>query len=326
MDEHEFERLIDRYQQGECTPEERQRLERWLDSLEKRSGRFEDWATTDQQRLGKEMLASLYERMKTAPASPFRRIRLVPLLKVAASLILLIGLGYWAGQSLPGWNQRSVAYQERTSTTGVTQCTLSDGTLVWLKGKSKLFFPTTFDGPQREVRLEGEALFEVAKDSAHPFLIRCGSLLTRVVGTSFNVKSSPDQQRIEVVVLTGKVKVSSLSGQEEILLLPRQKALYRAATRTVTKTVETRPESYLAGTQYDMRFEDTPVSEVIRRIERKFNVRIEVRGDERAERCLVSADLTDQSLATTLQLVVQALGGDYQQQGETVQLSIPGCS
>ncbi len=325
MDEHEFHGLLDRYQRGECTREERQRLERWLDSLEKQSGRFEEWEATEQQRLGKEMLALLQKRIGTAPGSSFRRIHFAPLLKAAASVILLIGFSYWVRQSFTDWDHPSMGYQERTSTSGVTKYILSDGTLVWLKGKSKLSFPVAFNGPQREVKLEGEGLFEVAKDPSHPFLIHCGPLLTRVVGTSFNIRSAPDQQQIEVVVFTGKVRLSHLSGEEEILLLPHQKALYQAAGRSVTKTTEGNLEPYLTGTQYNMRFEDTPLSEVIERIERKFNIRIES-GDERVRQCLVSADLTDQSLATTLKLISQALGGDYQQQGARVQLRIPGCS
>jgi ferric-dicitrate binding protein FerR (iron transport regulator) len=168
MDEHEFERLISRYQQGECTPEEKQRLESWLSSLEKQSGRFEEWESADQQRLGSKMLASLQEKMGNTWKTSFQRIHRGHLLKIAASILLLIGFSYWFTSPLLEWGQPSNAYQERTSRSGVSKHILSDGTLVWLKGKSKLSFPVTFNRSQREVQLEGEALFEVAKDSA-PF-------------------------------------------------------------------------------------------------------------------------------------------------------------
>jgi ferric-dicitrate binding protein FerR (iron transport regulator) len=132
-------------------------------------------------------------------------------------------------------------------------------------------------------------------------------------------------QQVEVVVFTGKVKLSHAAGKEEILLLPHQKALYQTVSQTITKTTEPQLEQYLAGTQYNMRFEDTPLSEVIVRIEQKFNIQIEVEN-QRAKHCLVSADMTDQSLAITLKLVSQALGGNYKQQGKKVQLKIPECS
>jgi ferric-dicitrate binding protein FerR (iron transport regulator) len=73
-----------------------------------------------------------------------------------------------------------------------------------------------------------------------------------------------------------------------------------------------------------MRFEDTPLWEIIERIEQKFNIRIELQ-DHKVKQCLVSADLTDQSLATTLKLITQALGGDYLQKGENIQFKIPPC-
>jgi ferric-dicitrate binding protein FerR (iron transport regulator) len=325
MDEHEFQRLITRYQRDECTPEEKQQLESWLNSLEKQQGRFEEWEVIDQQRVGKKMLTSLRKRMETGQSSSSHRIGFGPLLKIAASLLLLIGLGYFIHQLLPISNPVVVAYQERISTRGVSKYILSDGTLVWLKGKSKLSFPATFTGKQREVHLEGEAFFEVAKDPTHPFIIHCGLLQTRVVGTSFNIKNVPQQQQVEVVVFTGKIELSHAADKEEILLLPHQKALYQALSGTIIKTTEPHLEQYLAGTQYNMRFEDTPLSEVVVRIEQKFNIQIEVKN-QRANRCLVSADMTDQSLAITLKLVSQALGGEYQKQGKKVQLSIPDCS
>jgi ferric-dicitrate binding protein FerR (iron transport regulator) len=145
------------------------------------------------------------------------------------------------------------------------------------------------------------------------------------VGTSFNIKSASNQQQIEVVVFTGKVRLSLSSSQEELTLLPLEKALYRATSRSIIKTPEATIQPYLTGTQYEMQFEDTPLSEVIERIEQKFSIQIDVQN-ERANHCLVSADLTDQSLATTLTLVCQALGGVYRWQGEKVELRIPGCS
>ena len=321
MDKHEFQRLITCYQRDECTPEEKQQLEGWLNFLEKQQGKFEEWGVLDQQQVGEKMLNSLHKRMDTGS----RRIGFRHLLKIAASIILLVGFGYIIHSHLPISNLKKFVYQERISTKGVNKYILSDGTLVWLKGKSKLSFPTAFTEKQREVHLEGEALFEVAKDSSHPFVIHCGLLQTRVLGTSFNIKYMPQQEQVEVVVFTGKVKLSHAADKDELLLLPNQKAIYQIASQKIIKNNEPHVEKYLAGTQYNMKFEDTPLSEVIERIEQKFNIEIDLEN-QRAKHCLIGADMTDQSLSVTLKLVSDALGGDYQQKGKKVRLRIPDCS
>ena len=325
MDKHEFQRLITRYQRDECTPEEKQQLEGWFNFLEKDQGRFEEWGEIDQQRVGKKLLASLHKRMETAQNLSSPRIGVPNLLKIAASILLVVGFGYLIHPHLPISILQNSAYQERTTTKGVSKYILSDGTLVWLKGKSKLSFPSTFTGKQREVHLEGEALFEVAKDSSHPFVIHCGSLQTRVVGTSFNIKYMLLKQQVEVVVFTGKVKLSHAADKKELMLLPNQKAIYQIAGQKIVKNNEPHVEKYLAGTQYNMKFEDTPLSEVIERIEQKFNIEIDLEN-QRAKHCLVGADMTDQSLAITLKLISEALGGDYRQQGKKFTLRIPDCS
>ncbi|WP_157486805.1 FecR family protein [Dyadobacter alkalitolerans] len=324
MDEHEFQRLITRYERDECTPEEKQQLESWLSHIEKQPGKFEEWNESDQRQVGDKMLASLLQRIDTGKRLSLTRIGFSPLLKIAASLLLLIGFGYIFYQHLPLPQIKTSSYQERTSTKGVSKYMLADGTLVWLKGNSKLSFPATFTGKQREVHLEGEALFEVAKDTVHPFIVHCGRLRTTVVGTSFNMKSTSQQKQVEVVVFTGKVKLSHAANKKEVLLLPNQKALYKAASQEITKSTVLHVEQYVAGTQYNMKFEDTPLWEVIERIEQKFSVEIDLEN-QRAKYCLVGADLTDQSLTTTLKLISEALGGNYQEQGKKVLLKIPDC-
>ena len=327
MNEHDFKKLIDRYLGGQCTTEEKQLVENWLDFLEKQPGRFEQWNGQEQQKPGIEMLVHLQKQIHAGKQSSPRRLVIGAGWRIAASILLVMGLVYGVNQFALRRDSSTLAHHQRTSnsTNGVNKQILPDGTLVWLKGKSQLTFPATFTGQLREVNLAGEALFEVAKDASHPFVIHCGSLRTRVVGTSFHMRSTPDQQQIEVVVFTGKVSLSLESDRKETLLLPHQKALYRADRQSITTAVEEGVEGYLTGTQYDMRFEDTPLQAVVQRVEQKFDIRIELAALG-GHSCLVNADLTDQSLEVTLSLISQALGGNYQIRGSNIRLEIPGCS
>ena len=85
---------------------------------------------------------------------------------------------------------------------------LPDGSRVWLNAESSLSYPGSFGGRERrEVTLQGEAYFEVAPDSLHPFVVETAALQTQVLGTSFNVRAySPEDTR--VTLLRGSVKVS----------------------------------------------------------------------------------------------------------------------
>lgn len=85
---------------------------------------------------------------------------------------------------------------------------LEDGTQVWLNAKSTLSFPEKFETDKREVYLSGEAFFDVRHADKIPFYIHTGDVVTKVLGTSFNIKAYPGQQSISVAVKRGKVEVS----------------------------------------------------------------------------------------------------------------------
>ena len=78
---------------------------------------------------------------------------------------------------------------------------LADGTKVWLNADSKLRFPVSFTAERREVYLEGEAYFEVAKDSEHPFIVHISRGAIEVLGTGFNVRDYREEQKTVTTML-----------------------------------------------------------------------------------------------------------------------------
>ncbi len=106
----------------------------------------------------------------------------------------------------------------------VSKLVLADGTKVWLNAGSKLIYPQIFSGPKREVTLEGEAFFQVAKDTKAPFSVRAGKLTVGVLGTSFNVKAYRDDANIETTLICGKIQVVLEDDPEKrIVLSPHEK-------------------------------------------------------------------------------------------------------
>lgn len=96
---------------------------------------------------------------------------------------------------------------------------LEDGTEVWLNAESKLHYPNRFTGKERKVTLEGEAFFHVAKDAARPFIVKSGTAETRVLGTEFNFRAYPHENR-HVTLVSGSVIVSDTQKENELRLTP----------------------------------------------------------------------------------------------------------
>lgn len=114
-----------------------------------------------------------------------------------------------------------------------TLVTLSDGTRVMLNANSKLEYPASFDDAEvREVRLKGEAHFEVTKNPHRPFVVKAGEMQTQVLGTIFDVKAYR-KDAPKVTLMEGKVKVSN--ADTEVEMRPGQTATLQADKIVVSK-------------------------------------------------------------------------------------------
>jgi ferric-dicitrate binding protein FerR (iron transport regulator) len=204
-----------------------------------------------------------------------------------------------------------------------TKVILPDGTLVWLKKDAVLDYSDDLVGRKREVTLQGEGLFEIARDPSRPFVIHCGKYIATAIGTSFNIKSAND--RIELTVLTGRVRLA-YENDSAIIVNPSQHVILKVHEVLQQKTLA--PEQALkvvsANTGYDMHFEDTQMREIVKRIESKFDVTINI-DDKTLLDCMISADFTDQSLPVTLTMISQALGTTYTVVGDEVTITGVGC-
>lgn len=160
------------------------------------------------------------ERVATTPVPARPANKQFSVLKIAASIILAVGLALAAYFI----NSKNNAITELTATTGqnILTDTLSDGSVVTLNKKSSVSYPSRFKGNTRSVKLQGEAFFHVTPDKKKPFIISVNDVEVTVVGTSFNIKS--DAAKTEVVVETGVVRVSrnrqtvELKAGEKLLL------------------------------------------------------------------------------------------------------------
>jgi transmembrane sensor len=150
---------------------------------------------------------------------------------------------------------------------------LPDGTKVWLNAASSIKFPTTFFSKgNRTVELTGEAYFEVAKDKAHPFIVKTDKQEIKVLGTHFNVSSYPDEQFTKTTLFEGSVKVVSKTDAGSIATLkPGQQAQVSSKTLKVKEVDLTESMAWKNG---DFNFENEEFSSILNQVSRWYNVEI----------------------------------------------------
>jgi transmembrane sensor len=123
-----------------------------------------------------------------------------------------------------------------------TTINLPDGSKVWLNAGSKLRYPQDFSISSRNVFLEGEAFFEIAKDKKRQFLVKTADLTVKVFGTRFNVKSYPGDHTVETTLVEGSISIqknltSGLPNGKEINMEPNQRIVLYKDTEKVTPTI-----------------------------------------------------------------------------------------
>ena len=149
--------------------------------------------------------------------------------------------------------------------------TLSDGTKVWLNSQSKIKYPVIFNDITREVYLEGEAYFEVTRDTQHPFHVNVkNGVSIEVLGTSFNVRSYMDENTIETVLEKGSVRMSQ--GKDAVILIPGNKAVYLPNEPIRLTTVNT--ELYTAWRHGQYIFMNESVENILKQLSRWYDIEV----------------------------------------------------
>lgn len=150
--------------------------------------------------------------------------------------------------------------------------TLSDGTQVWLNAESSLKFPSRFVGKYRKVILQGEGFFKVTRDTARPFIVQAGEIVTEVLGTEFNVRNYSEYDT-HVTLLQGSVKVRNEEASSAVVITPGQDARLLADGSFEVKKVDT--DSYYLWTEGYFYFDNEPVVEILRALGRWYNMDVE---------------------------------------------------
>lgn len=178
---------------------------------------------------------------------------------------------------------KEVVYSQVGETAGVQYNTLSttlgeqspyplvlaDGTKVWLNANSSLTFPTAFNGSTREVKITGEAYFEVVHNTSKPFTVKAGNQTVEDIGTEFNINSYSDESAIITTLIKGSAKVIA-NGTSKILT-PGHQSIVNQNTIILKDSDSETDVAWMSG---EFVFHDEDLHSVMRQLARWYNIKV----------------------------------------------------
>ena len=220
----------------ESTIEEKLLLKEWLSDAENQNLYKELnslWLTLMQagseyvsntDELWKQMEKRMYASKPQKKFNPQNSFRW---LAMAASFLLVILLGS-GGYVAVKWYHLNNIHRTYFAISEKNKLQLPDSSIVWLNTGSQLTYISTPFDSKRKVKLEGEAFFDVTKDSSRPFIVNSDEIRVIVHGTKFNVEAYREQNEIAVSLLSGSVSINTPKGVRK--MISGEKALYNKKT------------------------------------------------------------------------------------------------
>lgn len=217
-------RDIARYFSNNCEEDEKIKIDSWRNLSEENSKIYDEyksvWENTKVQfpDFNKEdalqrVSLKLCTRDKEKVRKQQSKHTIQYLIRIAASVLLIIGLYFTYKMVMK--SQQSELITLQTKTKEIVQITLVDGSLVWVNATSAFIYPKEFNDDIREVFLNGEAYFDIAKNPDQPFIIKTENSTTRVLGTKFNLRALAGEKQEVLTVTEGTVSFALQNNMEE---------------------------------------------------------------------------------------------------------------
>jgi len=357
MSQYDFDILLKKYLEGNCTSQEESIVLEWYQNLISKS-RLE-LTNEEKQAIERKIWAKVQSGIKSYPGKTKKapvvtfHPKIVYRVAVAACFVLLVGMGwYWFTKSpllLPKMPKQLAISKIPTNYSWVTNedgneknVPLSDGSLIVLQPKSTLYYPSTFTGNTREVYLTGNAFFKIFRNPAKHFIVHTGGLLTEVLGTSFSITHDTKTDKIEVAVVTGKVSVYEQSKMDKVaadlqpnsvILTPNQKVIYNSSNNQfITSLVEYPKPLPLANTNKPITdsisrfvFEEAPLGKVLNELTEVYGIDI-ITETKNLDNCHFTGDITKQDLYKKLDIICQSTRSSYEVKGTVIIIKGKGCN
>lgn len=214
---------------------------------------------------------------------------------------------------------------------------LPDKSSIILQPNSKICYsPKQYNKKNREVILFGEAFFEVQKNSQKPFFVYTNELITKVLGTSFSIKSQQSSSEIEVIVKTGRVclflqhdvdknkKIAENSLQGLVLTENEKVKISENGFKINSLVVVLQENLKLPIQKLTFNFDETPITDVFSDLEKAYGIQL-IYNHEKLASCRLTAHLSDEPLMEKLDLICGALEASYEQIDNKIIIKANGC-
>ncbi len=221
-------------------------------------------------------------------------------LSIAASIVVVLGIGLYFTQ----YATKPVDVYAQQATTIIIKDTLPDGSVAVLNKKSSLAYEYNRFKKTRKLKLVGEAYFNVKHEKTKPFIIETQEVIIEDIGTTFNVKSYPESNTIEVFVESGEVKFYS-SNNKGLSLKQGETGTYNKISKTFARLVET-DTNVLAYQNHMFHFNNTDLGVIIDEINEVYNAKLvlakpELRG------CRITVDFKGETLESIIDIISETL-------------------
>lgn len=304
-----IEEILPRYCSGEATIEECRMVEEWIGQSDENYRIVKQMYTIDQV-MGTVQMESKVD-MEKALASVSRKMSKAPshitwftwVQRAAAILFIPLLIAFAIQNFTPSPTEVAQMIEVKTNPGMTTTVDLPDGTKVYLNSESSLTYPSFFSKDKRDVKLTGEAFFEVQKDPEHRFIVS-GPHHTQieVLGTSFNVEAFERDSFISTTLVEGKVRFAYQKNRQPatVDMKPGQKLMYDTTSSQV-KLIQTSGETETAWKDGKIIFQATPLPEALRMLEKRFNVTF-VLSNNRLRGEAFNGSFTNQRLERILEI------------------------
>jgi transmembrane sensor len=277
--------LAVRYITGSASEAERTSFDSWLNATDNHRNQFDafraywDIAGSSYDDYEPDLLfgwENVSRETVHKKVVPFRQKSVsIQFMRIAAVILLLLA-GWYGGRlvinkvGLP----ESQLFVYSTADM-LKKLQLADGSVVWLNKNSVLRIPANFNQKKRSVVLEGEAYFEVAKNTDIPYIIKANQTVTEVVGTSFNVRAQNGENKVRVTVYSGLVTFYPADDKKAAeVLRAGDRGIYKTDSKEFWKEKTYVPND-LAWKTGTLRFKNTPLAEVCEMLSEYYNTNVE---------------------------------------------------
>ena len=308
MERRQIRELIGRFLHNDVPGELQTQFRRWMlqpgDGDEKEAALREEWTAVVESPAAADRSEAQQRRSRI-----FRRIRYA----AAAAAVLLFAVGEYYYVRSASAVPAEIRLLTARGSKGEFQ--LPDGTKVWLNASSRLTYPETFDRRERRVTLEGEAYFEVARNTSHPFVVDMNRMEIEVLGTTFDARYERTSGIAETTLNSGSICVRTSRSQQSVRLRPDERLVFNETTGSMI-IEQVNASNYNSWIQPNLTFFDMTLEDIITNLERWFNVPIGT--DASVDRTIrLSFHVRHESLEETLQVISLITGLQYTLNGES---------